>query len=184
MIGTLFPELCNQQGDQGFLDACRQMGIATRAVSSPEHLKGISLLYIGDSSITGERLLVQRVTKLVPKILTMLQEGMMVFAVGRSAVSMASLLNVASIEGSMRESGFRSVQYQGMELLGYVNGAYSQVLDSQQVGSGRFVQTGLLGPCLVVNPQLRNLLFEVVGFKTFDETALEAALREHYRKEV
>lgn len=184
MIGTLFPELCNQQGDQGFVDSCQQMGIVTQTVSSSEHLKGISFLYIGDSSITGERLLAQRVTKLVPKILTMLQKGLVVFAVGRSAMAIARTLKLSSIEGAVHESGFRSIKYQDMELLGYVNGAYSRVLDSQQVGSGKFVQTALLGPCLVVNPEFRNQLFQDAGLKTFGLTALETSLREHYRKEV
>lgn len=184
MLGTLFPELCNQQGDQGFLDTCDQLGISTTVVTSTNHLKDLKFLYVGDSSITGERLLLQRVEKLIPKIRSLVENGLVLFTVGRSAIAMAKLLDQVSISGSVRVSKFQSVKYLNMELLGYVNGAYSSVFEIQQVGSGWFVQTALLGPCLVINPQLRNAVFEKAGLATTEITELESLLREHYRKEI
>jgi hypothetical protein len=184
MLGTLFPELCNQQGDQGFLDVCQQLGITARVVTTPDDLEGLTFLYVGDSSRVGQRLLANRVQTMVPQLLSLVEEGAVLFCIGRSALAMAELMGLASIAGSGRVSHFVSVLQDGQELLGYVNGAYSSVFDSQPVGSGWFVQTALLGPALVINPDMRNSLFEKAGLPTRVVTELEGSLRDHYRKEI
>lgn len=184
MLGALFPTLCNQQGDQGFVDLCHQLGIPTREVHTSKDLEGLTLLYVGDSSIVGAQLLVEHVHALVPEISSRVEQGLVLFSVGRSAVALAELLGLPSISGPQRVSDFRSVQHEGLELLGYVNGAYSSVFDMRPVGSGWFIQTGLLGPALVVNPDLRNDLFEKAGLAPRDMTELEGSLRDHYRSEI
>lgn len=183
MMGSLFPTLCNQQGDQGFLDVCHQLGIPTREVRDSHDLEGLTFLYVGDSSRVGEQLLVDQVRNMVPEISSLVTQGLVLFSVGRSALALAKLLGLPSISGSQRVSDFRSFWHEGLELLGYVNGAYSPVFDMQPVGSGWFIQTGLLGPALVVNPDLRNKLFDKAGLASREVTDLELSLRDHYRKE-
>ena len=184
MLGTLFPELCNQQGDQGFLDVCQQLGITTRGVTTSDDLEGLTFLYVGDSSRVGQQLLADRLKPMVPHLISLVKQGLVLFCVGRSALAMAELMGLASIAGSGRVSHFVSVWHEGQELLGYVNGAYSSVFDSQPVGSGWFVQTALLGPALVINPDMRNSLFEKAGLPTRVVTELEGSLRDHYREEI
>lgn len=184
MLGSLIPEFCNQQGDQGFLDLYRSNGNETKDVASAADLEGVSLLYVGDASSSGLELINEQLPSMIDEIKARLNAGMDIFAVGKSGSLIATALGVGPLVGSEYKSEFVSVEFEGIELVGYVNGEFiSPYIKVDEIGGGQLIQCGLLGPALAINPGLRNMVLQKSKLSQIPETEIETLVREHYRLE-
>lgn len=173
MIGFLYPELCNQQGDQGYKDWLDLNGIPTVDLRD-EEVDSLSGVVIGDVSERASQILSEKLDG--HWLLGRLQDGLTVLAIGRAARVVGESLGI-ELNGGSYLSSFVETDFQGLKLYGYVNGLVDvkNLVTERSVGAGRFITCDLLGPVGVINPNFETHCF---GIKTKER----ADLLEHYKK--
>ena len=173
MIGFLYPEICNQQGDLGYKDWLQSKGIEAEDIAD-KPIAGISGVIIGDVSVRGSEMLEKRLEN--HWLLDAVKDGVTVLAIGNSARIFAKFLNVKTTLGT-HKSEFVETEFLGQKIYGFINGPYDldYLVTEHQIGQGRLIQCALLGPVCVVNPWFENHCF---GIQTTgrDDLAL------HYEK--
>jgi len=173
MIGFLYPEICNQQGDQGYRDWLESNGFTTSSVTNKK-VAGLKGLVVGDVSEQGgialESLLAEHWFK------SELENGLSVLAIGRAGQILSKIVGVEPFMDS-HKSQFAQTEFNGEQLFGYVNGPHNleNLVVETLVGEGRLISCALLGPVAVVNPWFEKYCFGV-------ETASRDDLIDHYRK--
>lgn len=172
MIGFLYPEICNQQGDQGYFDWLNTHGVET-AVVGDEPIEGLTALVIGDVSERGAEILRQRLER--HWILDAINNGLTILAIGRAGLEIAKSLGVEPAVDSYK-SQFVETEFHGQKLYGYINGLYdtNNLVQEMQIAEGKLILCALLGPVAVVNPWFENYCFGI-------ETSPRAEITEHYR---
>lgn len=172
MIGFLYPEICNQQGDQGYRDWLEVNGVKTVSAED-KPLAKLEGLVVGDVSERGALILRERLADhwLIGEI----EKGLTILAIGRSGTELARLLGVEVPNGSYK-SQYVEYEFEGTQLYGYVNGLHSlsKLVTEVPIGKGRLIQCALLGPVCVVNRSFESYCFGI-------ETPERDALAEHYK---
>lgn len=173
MIGFLYPQVCNQQGDQGYRDWLEAHEVSTCAVEDSE-VSGLNSLLVGDVSERGARILRSKLEG--HWILKAINDGLTVLAIGRAAIELSKALDLQAPMHSYK-SQFVETEFQGEKLYGYVNGLcdMNRLVTETQVGKGRLITCALLGPVAVVNPGFEKYCFGL-------ETSERAELTQHYKK--
>ena len=173
MIGFLYPEICNQQGDLGYKDWLVSSGIETVDLGDLP-VSGITGVVIGDVSQRGSEILANKLEN--HWLSDAVREGITVLAIGNSGRIIAKLLGVRSSLGE-HKSEFVETEFAGRELYGFVNGAFDSdhLIIEEAIGEGRLIQCALLGPVCVVNPWFENYCFGIA-------TSERSNLMEHYKK--
>lgn len=172
MIGFLYPEICNQQGDQGYFDWLNAHDISACSIEDKE-VTGLRAVLVGDVSERGAEILRAKLEN--HWILEAIKEGLTVLAIGRAGLEIAKALGVSPPMNSYK-SEFVETEFQGRKLYGYINGLYDteRLVTETQVGQGRLILCALLGPVAVVNPWFENYCFGI-------ETSARDDLTEHYK---
>jgi hypothetical protein len=172
MIGFVYPEICNQQGDQGYRDWLDANGVATASVGD-ERIAELTGVVVGDVSERGAAILAESLQN--HWLLDEVGKGLTLLAIGRSSKVVADLLDVDSPAGSYK-SRFARFEFAGLQIYGYVNGLFDQrqLITESKIGKGRFIQCALTGPVCVVNQSFENYCF---GLQTPERDDLVA----HYR---
>ena len=173
MIGFFYPEMCNQQGDQGYRDWLSIHEIPTHSVEDDE-IGDIESLIVGDVSERGARILRSKLEG--HWILRAINDGLTVLAIGRAGLELSRALDVRVPTGSYK-SEFVETEFNGRKLFGYVNGFCDpqNLVRETQMGKGRLITCSLLGPVAVVNPWFEKYCFGI-------ETSERSDLTDHYRE--
>lgn len=173
MIGFLYPEVCNQQGDQGYRDWLNAHEISTCSVEDSE-ISGLQSLLVGDVSERGARILRAKLEG--HWILKAVSDGLTVLAIGRAGVELSRALDLSASMDSYK-SQFVEAEFQGKKLYGFINGLNDKkrLVIETKVGKGRLIACSLLGPVAVVNPWFEKYCFGI-------ETKERSELTEHYKK--
>lgn len=172
MIGFLYPEVCNQQGDQGYRDWLNVHEIETCSVEDAE-IRGLKSVLVGDVSERGARILRAKLEG--HWILKAISDGLTVLAIGRAGVELSRAMQITAPMDSYK-SQFVETEFQGQKLLGYVNGLVDldRLVTETEVGKGRLITCSLLGPVAVVNPWFEKYCFGI-------ETSERSDLADHYK---
>jgi hypothetical protein len=173
MIGFLYPDVCNQQGDLGYKDWLISNGIdAVDIGDSP--VCGITGVVIGDVSERGLEMLSSRLEN--HWLADAVNVGLTVLAIGNAARIFAKLVKVETALGT-NKSEFVETEFLGRKIYGFINGNYDLdfLVTEHQVGEGRLIQCALLGPVCVVNPWFEEHCF---GIQTNERDDLVL----HYQK--
>ena len=173
MIGFLFPEICNQQGDQGYRDWLENNGVSTCAVEV-ERVSGLTGLVVGDVSEQGAVVLESLLESHWLK--TEMKNGLTVLAIGRAGQILSKLVGGLPVIDSYK-SQFAKTEFQGKPLYGFVNGRHDleNLIVETNVEKGSLISCALLGPVAVVNPWFETYCFGL-------ETASRGDLTGHYKK--
>ncbi len=173
MIGFLYPEVCNQQGDQGYKDWLDANQIETCVVED-EIVDNLIGLVVGDVSEQGAILLESKLEN--HWLAESIAQGLTALAIGRAGQVLSKHLGIEPQMNSYK-SQYVSTVFKGEELVGYVNGPHDldQPITETEIGKGRLVSCALLGPVAVVNPWLEEYCFGI-------KTASRNDLVEHYKK--
>jgi len=173
MIGFLYPEICNQQGDQGYKNWLDAHQIETCNVGDQE-VSNLTGLVVGDVSEQGAELLEAKLEN--HWLRKSIAQGLTVLAIGRAGQVLSRHLGLEPRVDNYK-SQYVSTLFQGEALFGYVNGLHDlgHLITETQIGKGRLISCALLGPVAVVNPWFEEYCF---GIKTSDRNDLV----EHYRK--
>ena len=173
MIGFLFPEVCNQQGDQGYKDWLEINGVSTRVVEG-ELPTGLAGLVVGDVSEQGSAVLESLLAN--HWLISEIENGLTVLAIGRSGQIISKIIGVKHFIGSQK-SQYVNTEFQDKPVYGFINGRYDldNLIVESLVGEGRLINCALLGPVGIVNPWFEKYCFDI-------ETASREDLTDHYRK--
>lgn len=172
MIGFLYPEICNQQGDQGYFDWLRANDIAACSIGDKARVD-LQAVFVGDVSERGAEMLRTRLEN--HWLLSKISEGLTVVAIGRAGLEVAKALGIRAPIDSY-SSEFVETEFLGKKLYGYINGVIDKdrLVTETQIGQGRFILSALLGPATVVNPWFENYCFGI-------QTSARDDLTEHYK---
>lgn len=173
MIGFLYPELCNQQGDQGYQQWLDSHHVDYCTIEDNK-VSGVKSILVGDVSERGASILRNKLKG--HWIIDEIAQGLTVLAIGRAGRELSKALAIDPPMGSYR-SEFVETEFQGRKLYGYINGLYDmgRLVTETSVGKGRLINCALLGPVAIVNPWFESYCFDV-------STTLREDLTEHYRK--
>lgn len=173
MIGFLYPDICNQQGDFGYKDWLIAHGIEAVDIGD-NPVSGLTGVVVGDVSERGSEMLRGRLNN--HWLNDAVKEGLTVLAIGNSARIFAKLVDVEIAMGA-HKSQFVSTDFLGRKLYGFINGPYDldYLVTEHQIGNGRLIQCALLGPVCVVNPWFENHCFAI-------QTTERDDLVDHYEK--
>lgn len=172
MIGFLYPEICNQQGDQGYFDWLRAHDFAACSIEDIE-VEGLQAVLVGDVSERGAEILRDKLDN--HWILKAISQGLTVLAIGRAGLEIAKAMGIRPPIDSYK-SQYVETEFHGRKLYGYINGLYDteRLVTETQIGKGRVILCGLLGPVAVVNPWFEKYCFGV-------ETSTRDELTDHYK---
>jgi hypothetical protein len=159
MIGFLYPEICNQQGDLGYRDWLISNDVEVTDLGD-QPVTDLTGVVIGDVSQRGAVLLEKKLEN--HWLVNALSDGLTVLAIGNSARIFSKLVDVESFLGS-HKSEFVETEFLERKVYGFVNGSYDldHLVTEDQVGEGRLIQCALLGPVCVVNPWFENYCFGI-----------------------
>jgi len=173
MIGFLYPEVCNQQGDQGYKDWLDTNQIET-CVIEDERVDNLTGVVVGDVSEEGAILLESKLEN--HWLGNSIAQGLTVLAIGRAGQVLSKHLEIEPKTNS-HKSQYVSTVFKGEELFGYVNGLHdlNQPITETEIGKGRLISCALLGPVAVVNPWFEEYCFGI-------KTSARNDLADHYKK--
>jgi len=173
MIGFLYPDICDQQGDQGYKDWLDANQIETCEVEDKK-IENLSGLVVGDVSEQGAILLESRLEN--HWLSDSVAKGLTVLAIGRAGQILSRYLGIEPQMGSYK-SQYVSTVFRGEELYGYVNGLHDldKPITETEIGKGKLVSCALLGPVAVVNPWFEEYCFGIT-------TSARNDLVDHYKK--
>ena len=173
MIGFLYPDICDQQGDQGYRDWLDANQIETCEVEDKK-IENLSGLVVGDVSEQGAILLESRLEN--HWLSDSVAKGLTVLAIGRAGQILSRYLGIEPQMGSYK-SQYVSTVFRGEELYGYVNGLHDldKPITETEIGKGKLVSCALLGPVAVVNPWFEEYCFGIT-------TSARNDLVDHYKK--
>ncbi len=172
MIGFLYPEICNQQGDQGYFDWLIAHEVDACSIGD-KAIEGLQAVFVGDVSERGAQILRTRLDD--HWLLSKISEGLTVLAIGRAGLEVAKALGVRAPLDSYK-SEFAEAEFQGKKLYGFINGLIDKdrLVTETQIGEGRLILCAFLGPVTVVNPWFEKYCFGI-------ETSARDDLTEHYK---
>lgn len=173
MIGFLYPDICDQQGDQGYKDWLDAHQIETCEVED-QKVENLSGLVVGDVSEQGAILLESRLEN--HWLSDSVAKGLTILAIGRAGQILSRYLGIEP-QMSSYKSQYVSTVFRGEELFGYVNGLHDldQPITETEIGKGKLVSCALLGPVAVVNPWFEEYCFGIT-------TSARNDLVDHYKK--